>query len=534
MEDEFQAELSKLRPIRKWASATGPGLPSTWQRTDDTWDLPAPPEDYALPPALPWTERLRDLALRAYNARFGKYLEPGQRYEMEWPPEGSLSHPGSWHVEFPWCRIHGEDLDEDCPECAAADAEPTVVIDRPAAWEWNARTQLVITETLPDGSTRTYGEDEDRWLLGYTDVDPREVEYGPEQGTGERADIVRAFWRTNHQKVATFRYLRRSAVDGDRHLIVDTPGLDCAGWRLEVSANNQTYVSDFTQTRVYGTGSATNFLGHGESRTAWVAYMDWGSEEAFLLLPDGSRHKLSAEMHANTKPQEAGARAEPLSPAAHAQVPHTAIRTGETPWQNFDLVMRAAAYAADAHRNDLRKATTIPYLSHLWSVAALVLEHGGDDEQVAAALLHDVAEDHGGAARIADIAEQFGPEVARLVEALSDSLADTDAGEAKAPWLERKQRYLAHLREVDERVALVSACDKLHNARSIEADLRTAGSALWKRFTVTDPADHLWYYGSLLNELRQKVPAPLADALHRTVTAIESLAQADPVERLEP
>lgn len=190
-------------------------------------------------------------------------------------------------------------------------------------------------------------------------------------------------------------------------------------------------------------------------------------------------------------------------------------------------MMGAATYAAEAHRQDLRKATAIPYLSHLWSVAALVMEHGGDDQQVAAALLHDVAEDHGGAARIADIAERFGPEVARLVEGLSDSLADTDAGETKAPWRERKQQYLAHLGEVDERVALVSACDKLHNARAIEADLRTVGPALWQRFTVTDPADHLWYYGSLLTALHAKVPGPLGDALRRTISSIEALARTD-------
>ncbi len=108
-------------------------------------------------------------------------------------------------------------------------------------------------------------------------------------------------------------------------------------------------------------------------------------------------------------------------------------RSLQQPWQDFDQVMHAAAYAAEVHRGDLRKGTAIPYLSHLWSVAALVLEHGGDDEQVAAALLHDAAEDHGGTARIDDLRERFGAEVARLVEALSDSLVDTDAGEAKPP-----------------------------------------------------------------------------------------------------
>ena len=80
---------------------------------------------------------------------------------------------------------------------------------------------------------------------------------------------------------------------------------------------------------------------------------------------------------------------------------------------------------------------------------------------------------------------------------------------------------------MDERVALVSACDKLHNARSIEADLRTVGSALWDRFTVTDPADHLWYYGSLLAALQLKIPEPLADALRRTVTEIGLLTWPD-------
>jgi hypothetical protein len=198
-------------------------------------------------------------------------------------------------------------------------------------------------------------------------------------------------------------------------------------------------------------------------------------------------------------------------------------RSDQQPWQDFDLVMRATTYAATAHRGDLRKGTSIPYLSHLWSVAALVLEHGGDDEQVAAALLHDVAEDHGGAARIDDIRAHFGDEVARLVEALSDSLVDTDAGEVKPPWRERKDRYLEHLAGVDNRVALVSGCDKLHNARAILSDLRSVGPDFWDRFTVKEPADHVWYYASLVETLSGKVPEPLGDELRRTVDAIKEL-----------
>lgn len=203
----------------------------------------------------------------------------------------------------------------------------------------------------------------------------------------------------------------------------------------------------------------------------------------------------------------------------------TRSRTAEEPWHDFDLVQRTASYAAAEHRQDLRKGTTIPYLSHLWSVAALVLEHGGDDEQVAAGLLHDVVEDHGGAAMLTDIRDQFGPEVARLVEALSDSVVDTTAGEEKPPWRQRKEQYLEHLAAADPRTQLVSACDKLHNARCLLADLSTAGADLWQRFTVTDPAEQLWYYRSLAATLAAgDIPRPLSDELTRTIDALESLS----------
>lgn len=203
-------------------------------------------------------------------------------------------------------------------------------------------------------------------------------------------------------------------------------------------------------------------------------------------------------------------------------------RTAASPWQDFDLVMAASTYAAEAHRRDVRKHTTIPYLSHLWSVAALVLEQGGDDRQVAAALLHDVVEDHGGVERLDEIRTRFGNDVAELVEGLSDSVVDTTAGEAKAPWRVRKARYLDHLKTADERVVLVAACDKLHNARCILADLRENGSAVWQRFTVSDPEEQLWYYEDLADVLCTRVRGPLADELDRTVKAIRAEVDASP------
>ncbi|HEX6238274.1 MAG TPA: HD domain-containing protein [Acidimicrobiales bacterium] len=203
------------------------------------------------------------------------------------------------------------------------------------------------------------------------------------------------------------------------------------------------------------------------------------------------------------------------------------IRIPTSPWHDLELVKAADEYAATVHRTDVRKGTTVPYVAHLWSVAALVLEHGGDDAQVAAGLLHDVVEDHGGAARLVDVRRRFGGDVAALVAALSDSMVDTDAGEEKPPWRERKADHLRHLAGADRRVALVSACDKLHNARCILADLRTVGPAVWDRFNASDPNEQLWYYEGLVEVLQPpRVPAPLAEELQRTVGAIRAEVEA--------
>lgn len=194
-------------------------------------------------------------------------------------------------------------------------------------------------------------------------------------------------------------------------------------------------------------------------------------------------------------------------------------RSAAQPWQDLALVRQAWELAIEAHRDDVRKGTAIPYVSHLWSVAALVLEHGGDDTQVAAALLHDSVEDAGGPEMLERIAA-LNPEVADLVEHLSDSVVDTTKGEQKADWWTRKVGYLRSLEDADERVLLVSACDKLHNARCILADHRAVGPELWTRFNQQHPAKHAWYYDSLVRSFGGRVPPALGEELRRTVDSL--------------
>lgn len=190
-----------------------------------------------------------------------------------------------------------------------------------------------------------------------------------------------------------------------------------------------------------------------------------------------------------------------------------------------ELIERAFHIALEVHGDATLKGKDVPYLAHLLGVAALVLQHGGTDVQLAAALLHDTVEDGGGQRMLERLRTEVGSDVARLVEALSDSFVDVTAGEDKPPWLERKARYLRRLAGEPREALVVSVADKLYNARAILADYRALGDDLWKRFSKGDPAAQLWYYQSLADVLGARLredPAvrPLADELRATVDAL--------------
>jgi (p)ppGpp synthase/HD superfamily hydrolase len=178
----------------------------------------------------------------------------------------------------------------------------------------------------------------------------------------------------------------------------------------------------------------------------------------------------------------------------------------------------ALVYAARLHAGQLRKGTEIPYVSHLLAVAGLVLENGGVEDEAIAALLHDAVEDQGGARTRDEIRRRFGENVAAIVDGCTD--AETIP---KPPWRERKERYVAHIAEAPASVRLVSASDKLHNARSILSDLRSCGDNVWGRFKGGKDGT-LWYYRSLVEAFRSHGSSPLVDELTRTVAEIERLA----------
>jgi len=171
----------------------------------------------------------------------------------------------------------------------------------------------------------------------------------------------------------------------------------------------------------------------------------------------------------------------------------------------------AVQYASIVHGGQTRKSTGIPYLAHVLSVAALVLDHGGDEDQAIAGLLHDAAEDAGGEERLNHIRARFGDRVADIVDVCSDTLEDP-----KPPWRKRKETFLARLPEASGDALLVVAADKLHNAGSILRDYQLMGDALWSRFTAGRDGQ-LWYYGEIVPILLEQFPSPLVNELAHTV-----------------
>jgi (p)ppGpp synthase/HD superfamily hydrolase len=176
---------------------------------------------------------------------------------------------------------------------------------------------------------------------------------------------------------------------------------------------------------------------------------------------------------------------------------------------------RALVYANHLHRAQLRKGTQVPYISHLLSVAALVLEAGGNEDEAIAALLHDAVEDQGGNATREMIREQFGESVAKIIDACSEPIT-----QPKLDWQERKQQYLEQLTQASVSAQRVMMADKLHNVRSILADLSGQGDATWDKFTA-GRAGTLWFYRECLTRLQSQFQHPMLVELQQLVEALE-------------
>ena len=182
--------------------------------------------------------------------------------------------------------------------------------------------------------------------------------------------------------------------------------------------------------------------------------------------------------------------------------------------ERFD---EALLFASRHHRNQLRKGSRVPYMTHLMSVSALVMEHGGSEDQAIAALLHDAVEDAP--------AGQGGAVLADIVRACSDGL--DESGNRSGSWPERKRPYVAGLAYKPLDAVLVTAADKTHNGLCIAADVRRYGQDFWSTFNASRD-ELLWYYTSVEQAVAERLPgSSIADALRRAVDELIAAAGTD-------
>jgi (p)ppGpp synthase/HD superfamily hydrolase len=185
-----------------------------------------------------------------------------------------------------------------------------------------------------------------------------------------------------------------------------------------------------------------------------------------------------------------------------------------------DRFDRSLLYATHVHGRQARKGTSTPYVAHLLAVAATVLEYGGSEDMAIAALLHDAVEDQGGLPRLDDIREKFGAHVARVVDGCTDSY---EVSGEKRDWHERKRAYIAKVAHESTDIQLVSAADKLANAREILADYRAEGDAVFSRFQGRKEGT-LWYYRAAVEAFRRGGTNELVEELDRVVSQLELMA----------
>ena len=163
-----------------------------------------------------------------------------------------------------------------------------------------------------------------------------------------------------------------------------------------------------------------------------------------------------------------------------------------------NLLEDAVAFAAEKHAGKFRKGSKLPYIVHPMEAAAICASFTDDVEVLAAAVLHDVVEDAG--VRVEELEGKFGSRVASIVAGESED--KREGMPAAQMWKIRKLEGIEHVRNADDiGVKMVCLGDKLSNIRSIQRDFEELGDEVWQRFNQKDPAEHAWYYSTIVDVL---------------------------------
>jgi (p)ppGpp synthase/HD superfamily hydrolase len=165
----------------------------------------------------------------------------------------------------------------------------------------------------------------------------------------------------------------------------------------------------------------------------------------------------------------------------------------------------ALTIAWEAHINQKRKGSNIPYIIHPIEVAVILIENSAEEDLITAGLLHDTLEDTN--VTLAFIKDSFGKHVAKLVKAASepdklDLEVKLTVEEERSSWKTRKTHTINYLSKAPFEVKLLTCADKLSNIRSMVRDYEVIKNELWKKFNA-GCSEQKWYYEGLVDSLKE-------------------------------
>lgn len=169
----------------------------------------------------------------------------------------------------------------------------------------------------------------------------------------------------------------------------------------------------------------------------------------------------------------------------------------------MDVIEKALQVASQAHENQYRKNTKIPYIIHPVAVGMILMKAGYGNDLIAAGILHDTVEDT--PLSLNDIEQLFGKKIAEIVAGCSEP-------DKSLPWEDRKKHTIEFLKTASIEIRVVVCADKLHNVKSILNDYEQLGDEVWKRFKRGEQYQK-WYYKNMIQSLGNQSSFPLLKEL---------------------
>lgn len=178
---------------------------------------------------------------------------------------------------------------------------------------------------------------------------------------------------------------------------------------------------------------------------------------------------------------------------------------------------KALSFATQLHATQYRKGSKAPFITHLLSVCAIILEDGGTEDEAIAGLLHDAVEDQGGLKTLEAIKNTFGERIAQIVLECSETHLSP-----KPPWKERKVQSLAKMKQISDSAIRVVLADKVHNSQSLIREHQKYGTIIWNNFKAGREGT-VWYFNQVCAVLNERTNSELIHELKLAVNRIEVL-----------